>query len=415
MYITITPQKLGGNYSQSSADFVGYLEKENQGLEQEEMEHFFNQYGHEISAGDVIKEIDGNGAKLKKTEPKFYSITVSPSKYELNRLQNNSEDLKKYTRELMKDYVASFNREINGRPINIDDIKYYAKIEHQRTFKGTDKQVRENQPFASKILQLKNEIRHIQSGTMEGNIGKLERKIAKLERQAPHQQYGKRIVQGMQKEGSQSHIHIIVSRKDASNSFSLSPGSKYIASEAEMHGKQIKRGFDRDKFFEQAEKTFDKTFSYQRNFAETYKARKDFIKNPKIYFSSLMKLPTNEKAIAFKLMRETGILIMPSIPTNQVQLALKVFNKNIHTLFLIFYHFLFLNLWLVVKILISKYEKILLEYYFLISGDFLMHFLDEHIPQFDLKIHISILFHLKLIQLIFLHYRAKDFCLNQTE
>ena len=40
MYITITPQKLGGNYSQSSGDFVGYLEKENQGLEQEEMEHF---------------------------------------------------------------------------------------------------------------------------------------------------------------------------------------------------------------------------------------------------------------------------------------------------------------------------------------------------------------------------------------
>ena len=26
MYITITAQKMGGNYSQSSADFVGYLE-----------------------------------------------------------------------------------------------------------------------------------------------------------------------------------------------------------------------------------------------------------------------------------------------------------------------------------------------------------------------------------------------------
>ena len=45
MYITITPQKMGGNFSKSSADFVGYLEKENQGLEQHEIEHFFNQYG----------------------------------------------------------------------------------------------------------------------------------------------------------------------------------------------------------------------------------------------------------------------------------------------------------------------------------------------------------------------------------
>ena len=327
MYITITPQKLGGTYSQSSADFVGYLEKENQGLEQENLEHFFNQYGDEISAEEVVKDIDGNGAKLKKTEPKFYSITVSPSKYELNRLQNSSEDLKKYTRELMKDYVASFNREINGRPITIDDIKYYAKIEHQRTFKGTDFQIKENQPYATKILQLKNDIRKIESGTLEGNIRHKEKEMAKLEREAPHQQNGKRIVQGMSKAGNQSHIHIIVSRKDASNTFSLSPGSKHKASEVEMHGKKVKRGFDRNNFFQSAEKTFDKTFGYQRNFAETYKARKDFIKNPKIYFASLMKLPTNEKALAFKIMGKAGIPMMPSIPVTQAQLAMKIFNR----------------------------------------------------------------------------------------
>ncbi|SDR99691.1 hypothetical protein SAMN04487764_1202 [Gillisia sp. Hel1_33_143] len=327
MYITITPQKLGGNYSQSSGDFVGYLEKENQGLEQEEMEHFFNQYGEGISAEEVVKDIDGNGAKLKKTEPKFYSITVSPSKYELGRLQNSSEDLKMYTRELMKDYVESFNREINGRPINIDDIKYYAKIEHQRAFKGTDFQIKENQPFATKILQLKTEIRNIQDGRAEGNFNKLNREILKLERAAPHQQDGKRIVQGMPKAGNQSHIHIIVSRKDASNTFSLSPGSKHKASEVEMHGKNVKRGFDRDKFFTNAEKTFDKTFGYKRNFAETYKARKDFIKNPKIYFASLMKLPTNDKVLAFKIMGKSGIPIMPTIPVTQAQLAMKVFNR----------------------------------------------------------------------------------------
>ncbi|HER40373.1 MAG TPA: mobilization protein, partial [Salinimicrobium catena] len=231
MYITITPQKMGGNYSQSSAGFVDYLEKENQGLDKEEMEHFFNQYGDEISAEEVVREIDSNTAKLEKTEPRFYSITVSPSKCELSRLQNSSEDLKRYTRELMKDYVASFNREINGRPVRLEDIKYFAKIEHQRTFKGNDKQVRENQPFASKILELKNEIRKIERGEMEGNTKAREQQIAKLEKEAPHQQNGKRIVQGMQKEGPQSHVHIIVSRKDASNRYSLSPGSKYKASE----------------------------------------------------------------------------------------------------------------------------------------------------------------------------------------
>jgi len=327
MYITITPQKLGNNYSQSSADFVGYLEKENQGLEQREIEHFFNQYGDEISAEEVIKEIDGNTAKLEKHEPRFYSITVSPSKYELRKLQNSSTDLKRYTRELMKDYVDSFNREIKGRPITIDDIKYYAKIEHQRTFKGTDFQVRENQPFATKILQLKTDIRNIQEGRAEGNIKRMKKEIAKLERQAPHQQNGKRVVQGMTKDGNQSHIHIIVSRKDASNRFSLSPGSKYKASDVKLNGETVKRGFDRDKFFEKAEKTFDHTFGYKRNFAETYKARKDFVKNPNLYFAALMKLPANEKALAFKMITKTGLPIVPSVPVSQAQIALRVFKR----------------------------------------------------------------------------------------
>lgn len=326
MYITITSQKLGNNYSQSAADFVEYLEKENLNMENENVEFFFNQYEDKIGGKEVVEEIDGNTAKLKKIEPKFYSITVSPSKYELKNLQNSSEDLRKYTREIMKDYVASFNREINGKAITIDDIKYYAKIEHQRTFKGSDIQIRKNQPFATKILKLEKEIRTIQSGEKEGSIKALEREIMKLEREVPHQQNGKRIVRGMQKEGSQSHIHIIISRKDASNSFSLSPGSKYKSSEVMMNGKMIKRGFDRDQFFAKAEKTFDRTFGYNRNYVETYHARKEFIKNPNFYFSALLQLPTNEKAIAFKLIRESGMPVQ-SIPTNSAQLALKVFNR----------------------------------------------------------------------------------------
>jgi len=131
LYITITAQKLWSSYSQSVADYANYLEKENQGLEQQNMEHFLNQYGDEISAKEVIKEIDNNTAKLKRTEPKFYSMTISPSRYESKQLQNSSKDLKTYTSEVMKDYVTSFNREINGGSITIDYIKYYAKNEHQ--------------------------------------------------------------------------------------------------------------------------------------------------------------------------------------------------------------------------------------------------------------------------------------------
>lgn len=326
MYITITPQKLTETYSQSVADFVDYLEKENEGLEQNDMEHFFNQYGDEISTEQVVKDINENTAKLKQVEPKFYSITVNPSKYELSRLQNSSQDLKLYTRALMEDYVKSFNRELNGKPISIDDIKYFAKIEHQRTFKGTDRQIKENQPYATKILQLKQDLRKVQQGEIEGNISKIKSQIDKLEKEAPYQQNGKRILQGMKKNGNQSHIHIIVSRKDASNSISLSPGSKYKSSEVMMNGKLVKRGFDRDGFFLKAEKTFDKTFKYKRNYAESYQSKKDFVKNPKFYFSTLLGLPKSERALAFKILAKSGIHI-PSIPTNKVQLALKVINR----------------------------------------------------------------------------------------
>jgi len=87
-----------------------------------------------------------------------------------------------------------------------------------------------------------------------------------------------------------------------------------------MNGKNIKRGFDRDTFFTNAEKTFDTQFGYKRNYAES--SKKDFIKNPKLYFSVLMGLPTNEKAIASKISGKSGVPMM-NITTNKVQLAVK--------------------------------------------------------------------------------------------
>lgn len=328
MYVTIRAQQTGENFTQSSTDYVNYLEKENGGKSLEEQEHFFNQYGDEISAEEVIREIDGNKAKLKKHEPKFYSITVNPSPRELRHLQNHYEDLKTYTRELMKEYAKNFNREINGRPVNVDDIKYYAKIEHERTYKGTDKAIIENQPYATKILELKNEVRKIEEGKLKGNVKSLQKKIAKLERDASHQLNGKRIIRGMQKEGSQTHIHIIVSRTDMSNKHSVSPGSKYTASDTKMHGKEVKRGFNRNEFFKKAEEVFDKQFKYNRNYVETYKARKLFIKNPEKYFASIMGLPTSQKAVAFKLLGKSGVKVpMMNIPTNKAQLAYKLLKK----------------------------------------------------------------------------------------
>ena len=325
MYITISPQKIGPAFSSSVADFVDYLEKENTDRLPDAQEYFFNQTQEKITRDQVIKEIDGNTAKLKTTEPRYYSLTINPSQKELQHIKNDPEKLKAYTREVMKDYAASFNREINGRPVQVSDIKYYAKMEFSRTFKERDKEVRENAPFNNKIAQLKNELRKVQRGEIPGHPHNIRKEILSLQREAPHKIEGKLIDEGTPKQGNQTHLHLIVSRKDQSNTVSLSPGSKYKASEVSLHGKIVKRGFDRDRFFEKAEKTFDQKFNYKRNFVEQYNARKTYLQSPQKYYSMILKLPTNERKAAMGILN-TGV---SKIPDARIRFAVKQFQKAI--------------------------------------------------------------------------------------
>ena len=323
MYIAISPQKMGSTYTSSVGAYVDYLEKEDLGKHPNLKENFFDQYHDKVSPEKVISEIDGNTAKLRKRDPKFYSMVVSPSQWELKAINNDPDHLRMYVRELMKDYANSFHR---NQQVSVDSIKYYAKIEHERTYRGFEKQVIENAPYRKEIAKLQNDIRKVERGQMDGNINKLKKKIEKLYDQAPHKQNGNMIVAGMEKEGFQTHVHIIISRKDITNTYTLSPMAKHKASEIMLNGKSTKRGFDRDKFYEASEKTFDRVAGYDRNYIETYSARKEFIKNPGKFYANLMGLPTKEKDVAFELLKGTGIKI-PNIPVNQHQLAMKIIKR----------------------------------------------------------------------------------------
>ncbi|WP_394369024.1 hypothetical protein [Hyunsoonleella ulvae] len=75
-------------------------------------------------------------------------------------------------------------------------VKYYAKIEHERFYKETDKNIQENQSYANNILELKKESWQIERGEEKGNVDRLKLRIAKLEREAPHQQNCKRHEKG---------------------------------------------------------------------------------------------------------------------------------------------------------------------------------------------------------------------------
>jgi len=322
MYITISPQKSGGRFALSVSDYVGYLQKENEALPENVHEHFFSHWEDKIAPEKVIQDIDGNTVKLSLKEPRFYAITISPSRSELNALTKPSEDLRAYTRKVMEAYTRCFNREIDGRPIRTSDILYYAKVEHTRHFKGTDLEVRQNQTIATQILEVTHEMRRIERGQQAGDIARLAKEVARLEALAPAQLGGKRIREGMEKPGPQSHIHIIVSRKDASNRVSLSPGSKYKASEVEFAGKTVKRGFDRDQFFGRAEKVFDAQFGYRRDFAEKYRSRKLLSQKPEHFFKALVGLPASEKAAALKALGLTGAKL-PHVATHPPSLTIK--------------------------------------------------------------------------------------------
>ena len=326
MYITITAQKIGKGfetYQGSVKDYVTYLEKENQELEPEEQETFFDQNENAIPPEKVISEIDGNTAKLKKHEPKFYSLVVSPSQRELKHIGNDPKALRKYTREIMKDYAASFYRD---RQITVDDIKYYAKIEHERSFRGFEKQVLENAPYRKQIAKLQNDLAKAERGELQANPKTIQKEINRLHGEAPHKINGQMVVEGMKKEGAQSHIHIIVSRKDVTNTHSLSPGAKFKASETILQGKKVKQGFHRDQFYQSAEKTFDRMFAYDRNYMEKYNTKKLYRQDPKKFVALLLGLPNNEKQLALQLLRKGGVSI-PNIPTNKVQLAYKTLMK----------------------------------------------------------------------------------------
>ena len=62
------------------------------------------------------------------------------------------------------------------------------------------------------------------------------------------------------------HCHLIVSRKDQSNKVKISP----LTNHRNTKNGVIKGGFDRTTLFENAEKGFDKLFSYNRQLSETF-------------------------------------------------------------------------------------------------------------------------------------------------
>ncbi len=261
MHIKIqTSEKANGNKGSVNA-LASYLEKEdisneNKSFEKNEFPEprtgFFNHSESGIFKNEVVKSIDTNKKALGKNDAKFYAITISPSeneqKYllkhisgkeinsvsELRRVERRAYEkiLMRYVRKTMDEYASHFGRESLKSG---SQLVWYGKVEHQRFHKGTDQEVKKGL-----------------------------------------------ITSGSEKKGLNTHIHIIVSRKDIEQKYKLSPLTKDKGrkNNHKINGKNVKRGFDRNLFTIKAEKLFDRAYNYPRPLNEKVEYQIEADKNP---------------------------------------------------------------------------------------------------------------------------------------
>lgn len=257
---------LGADNRGSCSNLAIYLEKENEVLDkmikktfsssaifelESRKQLFFTHSETNISTIGVISSIDNNKRKLGTNDAKYFAPTISFSEHELNHIaflasgkENitsvwdlNLMELERYNhlimefgRKVMNNYAINFNRQDKG--INSGaDLVYFGKIEHFRKFKGTDDDV-------------------IKGRTISGAL----------------------------KKGLQSHIHLIVSRKDKSQKLKLSPTCNEKNTTRTIGENEYHVGFDRVKWITLNENTFDDYFQYKRKELEKFK-NQNILKN----------------------------------------------------------------------------------------------------------------------------------------
>ncbi len=203
MYVKLinpaTHGKAAYTNSGSSAQTLNYLQHEAVG--EGEQARFFGAGEEELSAAEMQRAIDTNVKGLRAGEARFYSLVLSPSEDELAHIGSDPEKLKAYTRQVMEQYARNFKLK-GGQQLRSTDLVWGAIIHEQRTHRGTDPEVVVGQARA-----------------------------------------------GEQRAGRQSHVHIIVSARDAQQRISLNPGGR-------------KQRFDLTRWQVAAGRQFEQQFSY---------------------------------------------------------------------------------------------------------------------------------------------------------
>lgn len=216
---------------------VRYLSKEND-EERDYYDSFFSHQKDYVSPQLVKKSIDNNHKTLKAKDDKFYMLSINPSQKELRHMVRKitgkevaafddlSKDekekvlaeIKVYARKCMDRYAQNFRRK---KIASGEDIVYFGRVETERHYSGTDKEVKEG--------------------------------LAK---------------EGDLKPGLQLHVHIVVSRMDKTQTVSLSPLAKSKGSVNIINGKKVMVGFQRTEWAALCADDFYEMYDYHPQYKE---------------------------------------------------------------------------------------------------------------------------------------------------
>ena len=177
---------------------------------------YFNGSGDDITAAQVTAAIDSNCKGLRKEDAKFYSLVISPSADELKHIGNDAEKLKAYTRQVMENYAQNFQLK-EGKKLKGEDLVWFATFHQGREYNGLDKPVRE--------------------GTAKA---------------------------GVAKPGLQTHIHVIVSRRDAAQKITLTPTGRRERFSIQDWQKQNAQDF-KQLFGYEKQTYYDKAYSKEQH------------------------------------------------------------------------------------------------------------------------------------------------------
>ena len=196
----------GGHNSGSCGGYASYLEHENIEKAEAGMADqqipFFDPYGRPVERKALVQSLDMNTTQLHRDDAKFYSVILSFSEDEIKSMGGSRDEILASVHNVVERTMDQY-----AKNFHCDGVKSHADLKYYYTM----------------------------------------------------HEYRDGFTPGL-------HVHVIVSRKDATNRFKLSPMTNHRGGSTGV----IKRGFDRDSFYRSCEKIFDNAMGFDRSPDQSY-------------------------------------------------------------------------------------------------------------------------------------------------